>query len=546
MLALNPKPMAISRLDLCRRPVRQARAAAIACPAALQPENPGDIADMASPIIDFLLDPQFRADPGIEGAGADDAEIETMTDASPRACPTTAGWRPGASSSIAARRAQEIGERLAELAEQREGPLPEGRRNQELARFSRAPLVIGVISSPKENPKIPQWEMFLSGRRGGDEPGDCRQRARLRHQLDHQLVFRLPRRAARILGLAPHERVVGFVHIGTFAGQVPERPRPDVATLVSDYTRPVGGMSLVLRADERPRPAARSVQGDRRAAADRLDLDAGARRARSTSRPIRSSTPFRPAPSSSGSPPTATRTASPSRARAASSSSTSSARDLAAKMNPVRSMRRAASASSTMPVLSRPRRVLVKPPRVAGAPAALECKVTEIFEPKDLEGRDARRQGRGRRGGRHPHRRRHADRRPVRRRQGRQCRAASATWTTASRHARFSRCAGRAGTPTDGVLRVSQSPRPLPWRAGARRASDAGGRTSGRRCRRRPDCRHPRMPATIACERATASAEGVKAALMTGTCAGWIAILAVKPSRSASMHSAATPRCRGN
>jgi flavin reductase (DIM6/NTAB) family NADH-FMN oxidoreductase RutF len=33
--------------------------------------------------------------------------------------------------------------------------------------------------------------------------------------------------------------------------------------------------------------------------------------------------------------------------------------------------------------------VLVKPPRVAGAPAALECKVTEIFEPKDLRGRNS-------------------------------------------------------------------------------------------------------------------------------------------------------------
>ncbi|TJV08225.1 MAG: nitroreductase, partial [Mesorhizobium sp.] len=57
----------------------------------------------------------------------------------------------------------EIGKKLAALAAQREGPLPEGRHNQELARFSRAPLVIGVVSSPKENPKIPQWEMFLSG-----------------------------------------------------------------------------------------------------------------------------------------------------------------------------------------------------------------------------------------------------------------------------------------------------------------------------------------------------------------------------------------------
>ena len=45
----------------------------------------------------------------------------------------------------------------------------------------------------------------------------------------------------RILGLAPHERVVGFVHIGTFAGSVPERPRADVAAIVSDYRGPWEG-----------------------------------------------------------------------------------------------------------------------------------------------------------------------------------------------------------------------------------------------------------------------------------------------------------------
>lgn len=32
---------------------------------------------------------------------------------------------------------------------------------------------------------------------------------------------------------------------------------------------------------------------------------------------------------------------------------------------------------------------LIKPPRVAGVPAALECKVTEIFRPKTLAGEDA-------------------------------------------------------------------------------------------------------------------------------------------------------------
>ena len=41
-----------------------------------------------------------------------------------------------------------------------------------------------------------------------------------------------------ILGLAPHERVVGFIHIGTFNGDIVERPRPDPATLLSEYSGP--------------------------------------------------------------------------------------------------------------------------------------------------------------------------------------------------------------------------------------------------------------------------------------------------------------------
>ena len=39
----------------------------------------------------------------------------------------------------------------------------------------------------------------------------------------------------RMLGLAGHERIAGFIHIGTPAQQVPERERPDAATLLSDW-----------------------------------------------------------------------------------------------------------------------------------------------------------------------------------------------------------------------------------------------------------------------------------------------------------------------
>ena len=42
--------------------------------------------------------------------------------------------------------------------------------------------------------------------------------------------------------------------------------------------------------------------------------------------------------------------------------------------------------------------------------------------------------------------------------------------------------------------------------------------------------------------RGAAHREGVKASLITGTCAGWIASLATKPSRRASRHSRASPQ----
>ena len=68
----------------------------------------------------------------------------------------------------------------------------------------------------------------------------------------------------------------------------------------------------------------------------------------------------------------------------------------------------------------------------------------------------------------------------------------------------------------------------------AGRARDAGGRTSRRRCRPCPCPDWLANAATTARALATPPVVGVNTSLMTGTCAGWIAILPVKPSRRAS------------
>ena len=194
---------------------------------------------MASPIIDFLLTRNSAPIPDLKEPAPNDAEIATMITAASRV-PDHGRLEPWRFILYRGEARVEIGRKLAALAEQREGPLPEGRRNQELARFSRAPLVIGVVSVPKENPKIPQWEMFLSGGMAAMNLMIAANALGYGTNMISNWYSDVAEGRA-ILGLSPQERVIGFVHIGSYQGPAPERPRPDPAKLYRDYTGPWAG-----------------------------------------------------------------------------------------------------------------------------------------------------------------------------------------------------------------------------------------------------------------------------------------------------------------
>ncbi|MGQ2902364.1 MAG: nitroreductase family protein [Neoaquamicrobium sediminum] len=191
---------------------------------------------MSSSVIDFMLARKSAPIPELNEPAPSDEEIRTMLTIASRVPDhgRLAPWRFILYRGAARDR---IGEMLAARAEEREGPLTDGRRQQELARFSRAPLVIGVVSVPRENPKIPQWEMFLSG---GAAAMNLVIAANALGYGTNWITnwYSDDEEGRRILGLAPQERVVGFVHIGTFSGEAPERPRPDVDTLYSEWSGP--------------------------------------------------------------------------------------------------------------------------------------------------------------------------------------------------------------------------------------------------------------------------------------------------------------------
>jgi nitroreductase len=191
---------------------------------------------MTSSVIDFLLTRGSVPIPELHEPGPGDAEIATIIKAASRV-PDHGRLEPWRFILYRGDARIEVGKKLAALAEQREGPLTEGRRNQELTRFSRAPLVIGVVSSPKESPKIPQWEMFLSGGMAAMNLALAANALGYRTNMITNWYSDVPEGRA-ILGLAPHERVIGFVHIGTFTGTPTERPRPEISTLYADYSGP--------------------------------------------------------------------------------------------------------------------------------------------------------------------------------------------------------------------------------------------------------------------------------------------------------------------
>ena len=131
-----------------------------------------------------------------------------------------------------------IGDRLAELALKRDPSMPPGAVEKERTRFNRAPLVIGVIYVPVAHERIPEWEQQLSAGaaamnlvHAATALGYCA------HWLTNWFAFDAAGRA--LLGLKPDERVAGFIHVGHSSFDVPERPRPALADIVSEYSGPV-------------------------------------------------------------------------------------------------------------------------------------------------------------------------------------------------------------------------------------------------------------------------------------------------------------------
>ncbi|KMK65791.1 nitroreductase family protein [Puniceibacterium sp. IMCC21224] len=96
------------------------------------------------------------------------------------------------------------------------------------AQFSDSPLCVAVIEVQRDNPKVPEIEQtysvgavclaLLNGALAAGWGANW-----LSGWVAHDRDF-----TATTLGLEPHERVAGYIHIGTETSAPPDRPRPDL------------------------------------------------------------------------------------------------------------------------------------------------------------------------------------------------------------------------------------------------------------------------------------------------------------------------------
>jgi nitroreductase len=101
-------------------------------------------------------------------------------------------------------------------------------------RLARAPVVIAVVSRARPHVKIPDWEQVMSA------GAACMNLVLAANAMGYGTSwltewYAFDRRVLDALGLAPDERVAGFIHIGTPKERPVERPRPALGEVVTRF-----------------------------------------------------------------------------------------------------------------------------------------------------------------------------------------------------------------------------------------------------------------------------------------------------------------------
>ncbi|KIZ42109.1 MULTISPECIES: nitroreductase [Rhodopseudomonas] len=126
------------------------------------------------------------------------------------------------------------GELIGKVFAAKNPAAPQADIDAEKGRLLEAPLVIAVVSSIKPHPQIPPWEQELSA--GASASALVTAATALGYGANWLTGwFAYDREVLAGLGLAPEEKIAGFIHIGTKSRTPSERPRPTLADIVTRF-----------------------------------------------------------------------------------------------------------------------------------------------------------------------------------------------------------------------------------------------------------------------------------------------------------------------
>lgn len=105
---------------------------------------------------------------------------------------------------------------------------------EERGRFLRAPVVVAVVSRAGPHVKIPEWEQVMSS------AASCQNMLLAAAALGFGATWisewpATEPKARAALGLAEHERITGFIYLGSVDQALEDRPRPALGDVVTRF-----------------------------------------------------------------------------------------------------------------------------------------------------------------------------------------------------------------------------------------------------------------------------------------------------------------------
>ena len=176
-------------------------------------------------LLDLLAGRRSTPSLQLSGPGPTDAELDAMLREAVRV-PDHGKLAPWRFLVFRGEGRERAGAVVSKIFAGKDGGTDEAKIAEEAGRFTRAPVVIAVISTVLENHKIPEWEQILSA---GAACQNLLLAANAMGFASQWLTewYAYDPHVKDAFGLRSGERIAGFIHIGSPGEDPVERIRPD-------------------------------------------------------------------------------------------------------------------------------------------------------------------------------------------------------------------------------------------------------------------------------------------------------------------------------